>query len=179
MDLHERQLAVERLQDNRLRTLAAVDGLSPAQLKFQPAEDQWSVADCLEHINLVETRIFMGIQHALAQPAQPEKCASVAHKLETLLRAVPDRSTKVGGPPEVMPRREWADFGEVVAEFEGIRARTLRFAEDTRDPLRNHFFSHRIFKDLDCYQWLVMISLHADRHILQMEEVKLLAEPRP
>jgi hypothetical protein len=172
MDLHERQMAVERLQDNRRRVLAAVDGLSREELIFRPAEEQWSVADCLEHINLVETRIFMGIQHALAQPAQPELCPTVTHKLETLIRAVPDRSRKVGGPPEVMPRREWTDFSEVVDEFERVRGRTLQFADETPRKLREHFFPHFIFKEMDCYQWLVMIGLHADRHVLQMEEVK-------
>ena len=120
----------------------------------------------------MEARIFMGIQHALAQPPQPEKRAEVAGKIETLLRAVPDRSFKVAGPPEVMPRREWTDFSQVEAEFERIRDRTLSFAEETTLELHDHFFPHRIFKDMDCYQWLIMIGLHADRHISQMEEVK-------
>jgi len=152
--------------------LAAVSGLSREQLTFRPAEERWSVADCLEHINLVETRIFMGIQHALSLPAQPEKRAEVAGKLEKLERAVPDRNHKVAGPPEVMPRREWSEFSEVVDEFERVRGRTLKFAGETNCQLHDHFFPHFIFKDLDCYQWLIMMSLHADRHIHQMEEVK-------
>jgi len=172
MELQDRQTAVERLKANRKRVLAAVKGLSRDQLTFRPAEEQWSVADCLEHINLVETRIFMGIQHALSLPAQPEKRAEVAGKLEKLERAVPDRNHKVTGPPEVMPRREWTNFSELVDEFERVRERTLKFAAETNCQLRDHFFPHFIFKDLDCHQWLIMMCLHADRHIAQMEEVK-------
>jgi hypothetical protein len=29
-----------------------------------------------------------------------------------------------------------------------------------------------IFKDLDGYQWLLMISLHSERHAAQIAEVK-------
>jgi hypothetical protein len=31
---------------------------------------------------------------------------------------------------------------------------------------------HMIFKDLDGCQWLLMISLHSERHAAQMAEVK-------
>jgi len=172
MEQQERQVAIERLEDNRCRVLAAVSGISRDELTFQPAAGQFSVADCLEHINLVETRIYLGIQQALSQPPAPEKRPQVAGKLEKLIRAVPDRSVKVPGPEAVMPRREWADFSELVEAFNAIRGRTMQFAEATTCCIHDHFFPHFIFKELDCYQWLIMIGLHADRHILQMEEVK-------
>jgi hypothetical protein len=161
-----------RLKQNRERVLAAVNGLSHSQLVFRAAEDQWSVADCLEHISLVETRIYMGIQHALAQPPEPGKRAEVAGKVAKLERAVLDRNYKVPGPPAVMPRRVWTEFSEVLDQFEGVRKRTLHFAEETASPLHDHFFPHPIFKDMDCHQWLIMMCLHADRHIAQMDEVK-------
>jgi len=172
MEAQERSAVLERLKQNREKVLEAVSGLSHDELVFRPAEDQWSVADCLEHINLVETRIYMGIQHALSQPPEPEKRAEVADKLSKLERAVPDRNFKVAGPAAVMPRREWAAFSELVEQFHGVRGRTLQFAEETVSPLHDHFFPHFIFKDLDCYQWLMMMCLHAERHIGQMGEVK-------
>src|SRR5208283_81967 len=61
---------------------------------------------------------------------------------------------------------------ELVEAFNAIRGRTMQFAEATTCCIHDHFFPHFIFKELDCYQWLIMIGLHADRHILQMEEVK-------
>ena len=163
---------LERLKANRENVRAAVSGLSHEQLVFRPSEDRWSVADCLEHISLVETRIYMGIQHALSQQPEPEKRAEVAKKIEKLERAVLDRNFKVAGPSAVMPRRQWTEFSELVEAFDSIRGRTLQFAEETTSPLHDHFFPHMIFKDLDCYQWLIMMDLHATRHIGQMEEVK-------
>ncbi len=160
------------MENNRKRVLAAVSGLSRDQLIYRPAEDRWSVADCLEHINLVESRIFMGIQRALSQPPEPEKGAAVAQKLALLEHGALDRTTKFSGPPQLMPRREWADFAELVEAFEAIRARTLQFAEHTTSRLHDHVFPHPVFEDLDCYQWLILMDLHAERHISQMEEVK-------
>jgi len=134
------------------------------------------VADCLEHINLVESRIYMGIQRALAAPPEPERGAAVADKLEMLEHAGLDRSTRFVGPGPLMPRREWNDFSELVESFEGIRDRSLQFAEQTTSRLHDHVFPHPVFADMDCYQWLIMLELHAERHIRQMEEVKAAQE---
>jgi hypothetical protein len=38
--------------------------------------------------------------------------------------------------------------------------------------MHDRVFPHMIFKDLDGYQWLLMISLHSERHAAQIAEVK-------
>ena len=60
-------------------------------------------------------------------------------------------------------------------EFEKVRGRTLTFTEGTSGDLHDHFFPHPVFQELDCYQWLILLGLHADRHISQMEEIKAAA----
>ena len=172
MNTQEREFVLDQLHNSRERLRVAVTGLSPEQQIFRPAEDQWSLADCLEHIALVEGRIFQGIQGALQQPPAPEKQAEVKDKTSFISRFVPDRSTRVKGPEMVMPRRDWKIFSELTESFEAARNRTLAFASQTEADLHSHFFPHFVFKDLDCYQWLLMISLHCERHVLQMEEVK-------
>ena len=172
MELQEREAVLDRLKKNRERVLAAVSGLSHDQLVFRPAEDQWSMADCLEHINIVESRVYMGIQRALSQPPEPEKGAAVANKRAMIESAALDRTTKFAGPAQVMPHREWSSFPELVEAFESIRGRTLQFVEQTTSRLHDHVFPHPVFQDMDCYQWLLLLDLHAERHISQMEEVK-------
>ena len=172
MDTQEREFVIRHLRDNRERLLRMVDKLSPEQRIFRPAEDQWSIADCLEHISIAEDHIYRGIHRALRAPPAPEKRAEVERKTEKLLRAVLDRDTRVKGPEVLMPRRAWKDFSELIEGFETMRIRTIGFASVTEAELHNHFFPHIVFQDLDCYQWLLMASLHCDRHILQMEEVK-------
>jgi hypothetical protein len=60
----------------------------------------------------------------------------------------------------------------MVAEFRKFRAQTIEFATETESALRDHFFPHISLGDLDCYQWLILLSKHSYRHALQIEEVK-------
>ena len=171
MDATEREFVLKHLCDNRDRLLGSVEGLSLEQVRFRAAEEQWSIADCIEHIALVENRVFTSIQRVLGE-APPEIRPDVLGKVERMMRFVVDRSTKVKAPEPLVPRREWASFSEVVERFQAARSRTLQFAGETEADLHERFFPHIIFKDLDCYQWLVFLGLHAERHIRQLEEVK-------
>ena len=168
----EREFVVGHLRQNRERLLVAVDALTPEQCEYHTAPDCWSVVDCVEHIIVVENLIGKRIDLLLSQPPEPEKRAEVTGKEETLLRAVVDRSNRVKGPDFVMPQRRWPEFDELVGEFKATRGRTIEMAATTQAELRDHFFHHFVFKDLDCYQWLLFLSLHCERHVLQIEEVK-------
>jgi hypothetical protein len=171
VNTQEREFVVTRLRESRDRLLHTLGGLSPEQQTFRPAEDQWSVADCAEHVGMVENVIYERIQKALQEPPAPEKQPEVQSKTDFLLRALPDRSTRIKGPERLMPRREWKEFSELVAAFEAARKRTIDFASRAEADLHSHFFPHIVFSDLDCYQWLVLAALHCDRHVLQMKEV--------
>jgi hypothetical protein len=63
----------------------------------------------------------------------------------------------------------------LLGEFEAARKRTSGFTASTNAQLRQHFFPHPMFGDLNCYQWLLLIGAHGERHRAQAEEV--LASP--
>jgi hypothetical protein len=71
-----------------------------------------------------------------------------------------------------MPQGRWPDFEELIRQFEATRERSMRFSAVTQADLRNHFFPHPFLGLLDCYQWLLFLSAHCERHVRQMEEVK-------
>ncbi len=175
MEATERKLALEHLNASRERLLATVRGLSAEQRMFQAAERRWSVADCLEHLIIVENFVWKTMQNVLQTPPQPEKQAEVRPRDQIVLEMVPARTRRVAGPPGVHPTRSWRDFGELVQQFEIARARTLQFAAYSDADLRCHFFPHPIIGDLDCYQWLLFLGTHCERHVRQMEEV--MADP--
>ena len=60
---------------------------------------------------------------------------------------------------------------QVVAEFEAARKRTSDFVASTSAPLRRHAFPHPRFGQADCYQWILLVASHGDRHRQQIEEV--------
>ena len=53
MEKTEREFALQHLAASRERLIQAVEGLTAEQHHFRPAEDRWSVADCIEHITVV------------------------------------------------------------------------------------------------------------------------------
>ena len=71
-----------------------------------------------------------------------------------------------------MPSGRWADFDELLRQFEAARQRTMGFAEATEADLRAYAFPHPFLGPLDCYQWLLFLATHCERHVGQMEEVK-------
>ena len=67
------------------------------------------------------------------------------------------------------PRGTYATVNESLAAFRKLRAEMLQFASTTEEDLRGRQY---LTASQDLYQSLLMISTHAQRHILQIREVK-------
>ena len=172
MEATERERVVQYLAESRERLVLAVEGLSDEQRSFQPAQDRWSIADCVEHIIVVETSVLRNIQQVLQSAPQPERQNEAQGKEQVILERVPARERRVKGPEEAMPQGRWPDFEDLMRQFEATRERSVRFSAVTQADLRNHFFPHPFLGLLDCYQWLLFLSAHCERHVRQIEEVK-------
>lgn len=170
MTAADRERAVSYLAQTRDNLLRATRGLSPAQLAFKPAPNRWSVADCLEHVIVVENRFHESVSNALQQPADPSKRSAFDGRDDELLQIVTDRSAPRQAPETIHPSGRWPQ-DRLIREFEAVRARSLELAGGTVCDPRQHFVAHRAFGDLDCYQWMLLVAAHGDRHRAQIEEV--------
>src|ERR1041385_2004379 len=74
----ERAYLVEQLEQSKKNLLASLNGLSPAQWRFKPAPNVWSVAECAEHLVLAEDFIFNNSQQLLKTPAVERPASSTA-----------------------------------------------------------------------------------------------------
>jgi len=167
----EREHAVAYLERTKSALLDAAAPLSESQWRFKPGPDQWSAAECIEHLVLVEERIFASIQKVVAgPPAGAEVLRSCAGKESTIQRAVPVRGTKVTAPEPVRPSAGSGNPAAAVARFSATRDRTLEYARATTDPIRQRTFPHIVFGQIDCYQWLIFVSAHTERHLAQLLE---------
>ena len=175
MEKAERDLIVEQLAQSRERLLQVTGGLTREQQTYRAAEGRWSVADCVEHVAIVEDNILRRIQKILEGPPEPQRRPEAQGKEEIILARVPARETRVQGPPQVMPTGRWSNFDALIRQFESTRERSLRFAAVTQADLRCHFFPHPFLGLFDCYQWLLFLGTHCERHVRQMEEV--MADP--
>jgi uncharacterized damage-inducible protein DinB len=163
----ERQRAVAYLDETRDNLLRATKNLSPTQLQYKCAPDRWSVAECLEHITLVETLVLGNINSALQQAAGSPKTDMGD---DALVRSVTDRSFRATAPERIAPTGR-TPHGQLLAEFEAARQRTAEFLASTDVPLRQYAFPHPRFGQVDCYQWVLLVAGHGDRHRQQVEEV--------
>jgi hypothetical protein len=176
MNERERQLVADHLAASRERLLGLVDGLTAQQWTFKPGEGRWSIGECLEHVARVENRIVGLIGKKLEGPPEPRKRDSAPdgfqEKDAALAKMVPDRTTRREAPEPARPVGQWPETQELVSEFQKTRARTAQFVADTGADLRSYSLPHPAFGVLDCYQWLIVLGLHGERHARQIEEIK-------
>jgi hypothetical protein len=175
MEMQERQRVLAELASSEARLLGLVDGLTAEQWGFRERPGRWSIAENVEHLVLFEEFIRGAVVRALEAPAEPEKTAEVGLREHLVLGLAEARSVRFNAREIVRPTGRWLDSAEMIEELKKTRARTLAFAAETQAALREHFFAHVAFGDLDCYQWLVLLGQHTLRHALQIEQV--MADP--
>jgi uncharacterized damage-inducible protein DinB len=164
----ERELLLKNLEGSRERLLHMAKNLSREQLHYRPAPGRWTVAECLEHIAIVEARLLGAIQKTLE--TAPDSSKRRAMEDDALFADIEGRVTRFQAPEIVAPTGRWPDE-QLLKEFELARRQTRDFAAGTTADLRLHCFKHPVFGELDLYQWLLLIAAHCDRHRAQSEEV--------
>jgi DinB superfamily len=167
----ERAFVVSYLEQTRDRVLALARSLTPEQRGLRRSDDEWCAADLIEHIVVVEQWSLDNIERTLRDGHTDEsRRGKGAHKDAIILHVLPARNTRVQAPAQFQPTNRWPDWDDLVGQFSETRARVVDLAQTTQADLRIHFMPHPFLKDLDCYQWLVLIASHAERHMRQAEE---------
>ena len=147
-----------------------VKGLSGKQLKFRPDPGAWSILDTVEHLATAEPQYWQNLRDGLSTPAEPEK-KSKGTDAGMLWYGI-DRTQRARTGEARTPKARYTSLAEPMAEIRKTRQRFAELIKTSQEDLRAHFLSD----SMDCFQWLVMISAHAQRHILQIREIK--ADPK-
>jgi hypothetical protein len=167
----ERDLLLKHLQQTRQAFLDSIAGLSPAQWTFRAGPDRWSIAEVAEHIAISESTILgLVTDQVLKAPAVPPNPNPIP--AEKLLALLLDRTSKFQAPEMLKPTNRWATRDALTKDFIAAREKTAAYVKSTTDDLHGHSGPHPVFKMLDGYQWIVLLSGHAARHTAQIEEVK-------
>ena len=100
MQIEERRELEERLERSRAVVLKAVENLARHQWRFTPPEGGWTIAQCLEHVTHIETRVIEGLAKQMSgEPANPTWIETLAGKEELMQGRIPSRERKVVMPP--------------------------------------------------------------------------------
>ena len=146
-----------------------VRGLSPKQLEYKASPDRWSIREVVSHLAVAEPDYWRDLQKALkASPDMKDK-KSTATDADILWYGI-DRvvHTKTGGGHEKV--ETYKDLGDALGKFQALRATMIEYIKTTDVDMRAHSFGNQ--EVIDCWQWMLEISTHAERHIQQVREIK-------
>lgn len=167
MTTGERERLISHLEMTGSWLADELAGLSQAQLEYRKTPDSWSVREVVEHLAIAEPQYWKNLQDLIAGP--PANEPTTAKDAGVLWYGI-DRTehTKTGKARE--PSGQFVNqTSKALESFTKLRATMLDFARTTDADLRSRNFGKNA---VDGYQWFVMISSHAQRHILQIRELK-------
>ncbi|MGH9172785.1 MAG: DinB family protein [Vicinamibacterales bacterium] len=161
----DRQRVLAHLDMTEAWLVSETDGLSHAQLTFRMTPESWSIQDVVEHLAIAEPQYWQQVQDSLKQP--------LGYKSESTDAAIlwygVDRTNRQKTGEARVPKGKYETAAQSLADFRKLRATMTGFAKDTQEDLRGRQLQGG---NMDVYQWLLMISTHSQRHILQIREVK-------
>ena len=162
----DRQRLLAHLELTEAWLADEVKGLSPAQLAFQMTPQSWSIAQVVEHLAIAEPQYWDTVQKSLAQP--PSTSAGDVTDADILWYGI-DRTQRDKTGEARVPRGKFTNAAQALAEFRKLRTTIRDFSRTTKQDLRGHRLQGG---NMQVYQWMLMISTHAQRHILQIREIK-------
>lgn len=197
----DRTYLVAHLEMTREFVIDTTRGLTKQQWMFKPQPLRWSIAQCIDHLAQTEAYVLKTMRErvliseepltgaypstAKNRKAMPEKPLRMSKVQDAIvIRWMTDRTAAIAQPveqrspvEEIAPRATFDDPQSVVQDFLEARAATLQYVKTTNDDLRGHFTQAPMegFPEIqfhDVYQWLLRLSAHTERHLMQIHEVR-------
>lgn len=161
----------EYLEETKETLEESVKGLSDEQMTFKPAPDRWSVAECVEHIIIVENALNSMLQEKLNGPEDEDAQSQVAMGNDEVMAFINDRSSKVKTSPDFVPTGKFTSADEALEAFDDQREDIVDQLKDSDVDMRNYILEMP-FGKMDGYQVVLFMAGHTARHTQQIEEVK-------
>jgi hypothetical protein len=162
----ERQRLLSHLEMTRAWLVDEVSGLSDTQLTFKPSPDAWSIAQVLDHLVMVGPIYWNDLQQALTAP--PGDLMPRDTDADILWYGI-DRTHREQAIATEIPKGKARNLEMLLGEHRRHRDRLHDYVRTTRDDLRRHLVPRQ---GSDAYQWVLLISTHEQRHILQIRDIK-------
>jgi tetratricopeptide (TPR) repeat protein len=160
----DRTELLEHLRHSREVLAKALQRVSPAQARFKPAPDRWSILECAEHLAQAEQLLFADAIDGLKLPVGGRTTVSNQQMMEAWGTA----KQKAKSSGDYDPAGRWPDLAAILKVFDERRAKSIDFVSTTEADLRGRICCG----NLDIWQQLLAMSAHTLRHVQQMEDVK-------
>ena len=159
--------AVKRLDSVHKKLIKTVSPLEPALFSQRPSEDEWSVAEIVQHLCLVEERVIKDLERELAK--EPRGVGFLKKLVPTSI--VSSRLLRVKAPKAVNPVAV-LEKDVAIENFNCARnsLKTLCAAHG-HDRFRKLVFKHPFLGDIDGVATISFVGYHEHRHYKQIREV--------
>ncbi len=162
----ERQRLIAHMEMTESWLVEEVSELSPAQPQFRPAPGIWSILEVLDHLVVAEPIYWQDLRKAMQ--ASPANRRPSSTDVEILWYGI-DRTHHQKAIAAEEPKERLRDMRAGLDTLRRLHAEMRRYAGTTDDDLRSHVVER---EGCDAYQWLLLISAHEQRHVLQIREIK-------
>ncbi len=169
----DRSALVGHLEQTQQELTRAVAGLSTEQWRYRPADDEWTIAQVVEHLVLAEGQVRGRVEGMAAGDVAVARPAAQTTEVDAaVMRFVTDRSQQFNAPSPIQPSGRYETPAAGLAAFDDERAISLDWVRTTDIELRAYRSPFPPADlELDGAQWLFFMSGHVQRHIAQIEEI--------
>ena len=175
------QEVLDHLDTSRTALKQAVASVPADLVAARPAPDRWSVADIVDHLSIVETRVarlLVGeLQKAKANglPRESDTTSVVQGQIVTGLL---DRSRPIVAGEASLPRGTPLETAWATLDNERAALRDAIIAADGL-ALGTVRVPHPRLGDIDLYQWFAFLGAHESRHVEQIQETRAALQAPP
>ena len=147
----------------------AVSAVDPALTAKRPAENEWSVAEVVEHLCLVEAAVMGYVKRKLNEP--PVKVSFLKKLFPMWIVSV--RVKRIQAVEIVQPAHELPPMNELLKKYDALRADTKEVCiKEGPKRLSGVCFKHPVFGDMDGAAAVSMLAFHEQRHLKQIREIQ-------
>lgn len=166
----------ENIQTNTLGLLNSFNTLNQAELEFKPTENTWSILECVEHVFLIGEAVLKVVETPpKTEKAENEKTELFGEeKLNKLL--VINRAFKVPAPDFVCPKGRFTKSTDAIQDINFIINKIIHHINSNPIDLETITIKHPVLGAMTKIDWIHFMISHTNRHILQIEELKTLAD---
>jgi len=158
---------LRRLNSVHEKLLGVVSPLGPETYSQRPAEGEWSVAEIVHHLCLVEERVIRELEGAISRP--PQRVGFLRRLIPTAIVSV--RLIRVKAPGAVKPQDAPAkDLGIENLDRARNNLKTLCATYD-HGRFRQLVFKHPFLGNIDGVATVSFVGYHEQRHYKQIREV--------
>lgn len=162
----------DKIKANTELLFTSVNALNAEQLSYKPAENSWSVLECLEHIYLIDKAVLGAISAPPSENSSENNKTELfsEEKLNKLL--IGGRSFKVPAPDFVKPTGQFSSIDEATQSIQLIINKIDHFITSHPFEQYTHTYKHPVLGAMTPTDWIHFLVSHTQRHIHQIEDLK-------